>query len=402
MDPDRLTGFVYPVKKNGVPVRGRWQLWVNLPSEPAFDRDGQPVLDAKGRQKQSYPKTTKVVEAQGKKAAERLLETWIAELESHRTIDPDRLQLAELLDRWLEATRGEMRVASYNSYRRIRRIHVDPALGQVLAGKLTRAQLSTYYAAKMRGSKKAKPLAETTVAHHHAMLKTAYNWALEEELLLVNPALRVKNPPALRPKTRPVWSMEEIASTVIKARGLQVHAAGVLAGFSGLRVGEIAGLLWSDLDLDARLRHRLPHHRRGRRRHAPRVPAEERQGARRAAARRRLRRAARLARRPEGVPPGPGPGLERGRPRGPQEGRHPDGALDPQEPVVELGGPPEDRPAPADPRAAGTRSAPGSTRPTASSRRRSGSATPTRRPRCGTTCGSPPPRGRRRWPGSTR
>jgi len=85
MDPDRLTGFVYPVKKNGVPVRGRWQLWVNLPSEPAFDRDGQPVLDAGGRQKQRYPKTTKVVEAQGKKAAERLLETWIAELaEAHR------------------------------------------------------------------------------------------------------------------------------------------------------------------------------------------------------------------------------------------------------------------------------------------------------------------------------
>ena len=221
MDPDRLTGFVYPVKKNGVPVRGRFQLWVNLPPEPAFDRDGQPLLDAKGRQRQRYQKTTKVVEAKGKKAAERLLETWIAELEAHRTIDPDRLKLAELLDRWLEATRGEMRVASYNSYRRIRRIHVD----------------------------QAKPLAETTVAHHHAMLKTAYNWALEEELLLVNPALRVKNPPALRPKTRPVWGMGEIASTVIKARGLQVHAAGVLAGFSGLRVGEVAGLLWSDLDL---------------------------------------------------------------------------------------------------------------------------------------------------------
>ena len=238
------------MKKNGVPVRGRWQLWVNLPPEPAFAKDGQPVLDGKGRQKQRYPKTTKVVAATGKKSAERLLEAWIAELEAHRTIDPDRLKLAELLDRWLEATRGEMRVASYNSYKRIRRLHVDPALGQVLAGKLTRAQLSTYYAAKMRGSKKAKPLAETTVAHHHAMLKTAYNWALEEDLLLVNPAMRVKNPPALRPKTRPVWSMEEIARTVIKARGLQVHAAGVLAGFSGLRVGEVAGLLWSDLDLE--------------------------------------------------------------------------------------------------------------------------------------------------------
>jgi len=40
MDPFRLNGFVYPVKKNGVPVRGRWQLWVNLPSEP----ESSPVM----------------------------------------------------------------------------------------------------------------------------------------------------------------------------------------------------------------------------------------------------------------------------------------------------------------------------------------------------------------------
>jgi hypothetical protein len=89
----------------------------------------------------------------------------------------------------------------------------------------------------------------------HTMLKTAYNWGLEEELLLVNPALRVKNPPALRPKTRPVWSMGEIASTVIKARGLQVHAAGVLAGYSGLRAQRIASLQGPP----------LPQHRGGRR-----------------------------------------------------------------------------------------------------------------------------------------
>jgi hypothetical protein len=79
MDPERLTGFVYPVKKNGVRVRGRWQLWVNPPPERAFARDGQPVLDAKGRQKSRYPKTTRVVEAKGKKSAERRLVTWIAE-----------------------------------------------------------------------------------------------------------------------------------------------------------------------------------------------------------------------------------------------------------------------------------------------------------------------------------
>lgn len=63
------------------PLRGRWQLWVSLPPEPVFDEGGLPVLDARGKQKVRYPKTTKVVEARGKKAAERLLEARIAELE---------------------------------------------------------------------------------------------------------------------------------------------------------------------------------------------------------------------------------------------------------------------------------------------------------------------------------
>ena len=44
--------------------------------------------------------------------------------------------------------------------------------------------------------------------------------------------------------------MEEIARVVVRARGLQVHAAGVLAGFSAPRVGEVAGVRWSDIDLD--------------------------------------------------------------------------------------------------------------------------------------------------------
>jgi integrase len=249
MSRNRLSGFVRPAKRQGKVVRGLWELWVSLPPEPAQGRDGLPLLDKRGRPKMRYPKTMKCVPAQGKKAAERLLEARIAELETHQSIDVEKLTLASFLDRWLEATYGEMRVATRNSSASIRRLHVDPALGGVLALELTRTQLAAYYSAKMRGNG-ARPLAETTVAHHHSMIKAAYNWAIDEELLTANPAQRLKNPPALRPKVRPVWSMEEIARVVVRARGLQVHAAGVLAGFSGLRVGEVAGLRWSDLDLD--------------------------------------------------------------------------------------------------------------------------------------------------------
>jgi hypothetical protein len=137
-----------------------------------------------------YPKTMKCAPAQGKKAAERLLEARIAELETHQSIDVEKLTPAGLLDRWLEATYGEMRVATRNSYASILRLHVDPALGGVLALELTRTQLSAYYSPKLRGNGKA-PLAETTVAHHHSMIKADYNWAIDEELLAVKPAQRM-------------------------------------------------------------------------------------------------------------------------------------------------------------------------------------------------------------------
>jgi len=39
----------------------------------------------------------------------------------------------------------------------------------------------------MRGNG-VKPLAETTVAQHHSMIKAAYNWATDEELIAVNAA----------------------------------------------------------------------------------------------------------------------------------------------------------------------------------------------------------------------
>src|SRR5512145_2355203 len=104
MSRERLSGFVRSAKRKGKPVRGLWELWVCLPPEPATGKDPPPLLDAKGRPKMRYPKTMKCVEAQGKKAAERVLATRISELEQHQAVDVEKLTLAGLLDRWLEAT----------------------------------------------------------------------------------------------------------------------------------------------------------------------------------------------------------------------------------------------------------------------------------------------------------
>ena len=40
MDPDRHTGFVYPVKKKGVPVRGRYEV-TRAALEAAEEKDSE-------------------------------------------------------------------------------------------------------------------------------------------------------------------------------------------------------------------------------------------------------------------------------------------------------------------------------------------------------------------------
>jgi len=83
-----LTGHVEQVGHN------RWRLVVNLPSETTVDENG--------RSRTRYPKHQRTIAAKGKKAAQARLAEWIAELEAHRLVDPDRLTIAVMLERWLD------------------------------------------------------------------------------------------------------------------------------------------------------------------------------------------------------------------------------------------------------------------------------------------------------------
>ena len=109
-----------------------------------------------------------------------------------------------------------------------------------------------------------------------------------------------------------------------------------------LRVGEVSGLLWSDLDLergfvtvprtveedeDGSLLEYPPKNGKARVVPLPPLACEKLRAFPAGAAR---------------VPARPGRRLERGRPRGAEEKRDADGALVAEEPVVELGGAAED------------------------------------------------------------
>ena len=222
--------------------RGTWRLVANLPPV---------VVNGKRR----YPRTTKVVKAKGIRAADKALADWLAELEAHDCTDPDRLTVGEVLRRWLaEDAKRTVRPKTYERYAQLVDKHLKPWFGAMRAAELTPADLSAFYADKQEGGRldgRDGGLSAQTCLHMHRVLHRAFQWAVYGDLMARNPAARVRKPPSPSGPRRRTWTDEQIADAIELARPTMLYVPTVLAGWGGLRRGEICGLVWDDVLWDA-------------------------------------------------------------------------------------------------------------------------------------------------------
>ena len=156
------------------------------------------------------------------------------------------LLLGSFLAAWLtEVVRLSVRPKTFVSYESIVRIHLAPALGSIAVDALRPADVQTYLNAKA-----ASGLAPRTVAYHRNILRQALGHAERTELVHRNVARLARPPRIPRREVHPLDPDE--ARTFLAAIGEERHQALYLVAIGlGLRQGEILGLRWSDLDLEA-------------------------------------------------------------------------------------------------------------------------------------------------------
>jgi integrase len=111
-----------------------------------------------------------------------------------------------------------------------------------------------------------RTLAKRSVNDARTVLRSALSNAVVEELVSKNVAQLIKVPRARRKRPEP-WSVEEACRFLEAAQQSRdyLYAAYVLILLLGLRKGEVLGLTWSDVDLDAgelRIQHQLQRVRR--------------------------------------------------------------------------------------------------------------------------------------------
>jgi len=90
-----------------------------------------------------------------------------------------------------------------------------------------------------------------TILHHHRLISAILNKAVKWQVILSNPATRVELP-KVKPKEAACYDDEQVLQlfTLLTNEPLKYQVAIYIALYGGLRLGEVTGLEWSDIDFE--------------------------------------------------------------------------------------------------------------------------------------------------------
>lgn len=144
-----------------------------------------------------------------------------------------------------DAVADTVRPVTFAKYEQIVRNHAKPALGRLRLQTLTPAHVRGLYREKLDSG-----LSPSTVQYIHVTLNKALKQAVADGLIPRNVCEAVKPP---RPQKREIapLSPDQARRFLEACQGEQLEALFVLAVHTGMRQGELLGLHWEDVDLEA-------------------------------------------------------------------------------------------------------------------------------------------------------
>ena len=160
----------------------------------------------------------------------------------------------KLLTEWLETYQREhIKARTYSRYQGLITMHIVPTLGKRNISELGRREIQEFLTQQKKDGniRNGEKLSATSTNMMLSVLNLAFEYACDMEYIEENPCVRVRRTKAETKKIE-AFTVEEqraIESEIARSDDRRLHGV-LLCLYTGLRIGELLGLTWNDVDLE--------------------------------------------------------------------------------------------------------------------------------------------------------
>lgn len=163
-------------------------------------------------------------------------------------LSQSKLTVKEYLEEWVENHgAANLRPSTFASYKGHIKNHINPYIGHVQLRQLTPAMLDNMFKELL-----GKGLANSTVRYVQRVLSVSLEHAKRYRYIETNPARDIITKFGKNGKTPDPYTIEQLRELMSYSEGTQWEMPVMLAGLYGLRMGEILGLRWRNVDFEKR------------------------------------------------------------------------------------------------------------------------------------------------------
>ena len=164
---------------------------------------------------------------------------------------PNKQTLGQWLDAWADTYCGSVKPRTLEIYKTDIRVHIKPALGAVRLEALTTQNIQAFYNALSKPTKdRPEGLSPKTVKNIHGVLHKALQQAVLIGYLRFNPTDACTLPRREKKELTPFDDVQ-ITAFLKAIQGSRYETLFTVTLFTGMREGEVLGLMWDCVDFEA-------------------------------------------------------------------------------------------------------------------------------------------------------
>ena len=216
-------------------------------------RGGKPYTYWEARYTAGYdPGTGKQIQrsitGKTQKEVAQKLKAATAAIDEGTYIAPNKMTVAQWLDTWTAEYLGNVKPLTATAYKSVIKTHIKPGIGAVRLESLSAHTVQKFYNELSRPAE-GNALSPKSVKNIHGVLHRALQQAVSNNYIRYNPADACILPRAPKKEIHPLDEIQ--ISAFLKAiKNHRFEELYTVTLFTGMREGEVLGLLWGCVDLN--------------------------------------------------------------------------------------------------------------------------------------------------------